>query len=226
MPLNANKVPHTGGSKVTQPTLEPGGYPGRLVQVIDLGLQPQPPYQGQEKPPAYKINLTYELSDEFCVDEEGNEEEDRPRWISEMIPVYPLDSDKAKSTQRYLSMDPNQEHDGDFSLLLSSPVTINLVNNPKGEKVYTNVASLSPMRAKDAAKVPELVNEPVMFSLEEPDLDVFNNLPDFLKEIIKGNLEFAGSPLQKLLNGEEPEAQSGDGEDTDTNTDQGEGPEW
>ena len=75
MGLNAKKVAHTGGSKgPAQEPIEPGTYPVRVAQIIDLGLQPQRPYQGQEKPPAYEIMMTYEFLDEFCLDEDGNAE--------------------------------------------------------------------------------------------------------------------------------------------------------
>ncbi len=64
------------------------------------------------------------------------------------------------------------------------------------------------MRPKDAKKTPDLVNESKFFSLDEPDLEVFLSLPDFLQEKIKGNLEYNGSVLQGLLEGdkEEPKA--------------------
>ena len=41
-----------------------------------------------------------------------------------------------------------------------------------------------------------------MFTLDEPDMDVFSALPEWLQERIKSNLEFKGSPLDKILNGD------------------------
>lgn len=79
MGLNAKKA--AGGSdRVAQEVLEPGVYPARLVQLIDLGVQPQRPFQGKDKPPAQEIMITYEFTDEFLKDEDGNEIEDKPRW--------------------------------------------------------------------------------------------------------------------------------------------------
>ncbi|MOA43842.1 hypothetical protein D3C78_1660410 [compost metagenome] len=57
------------------------------------------------------------------------------------------------------------------------------------------------MRPKDAAKAPELVNPVKVFVLDEPDMEVFLSLPQWLQDKIKGNLEFNGSPLQKALQG-------------------------
>src|SRR6187402_3731535 len=122
MALNANK-PQTGGKKFApQANIEAGVYPARLVQLIDLGLQAQRPYQGKDKAPVQEIMLTYELVDEFMKDEEGKDIEDKPRWVSETLPFHGLFADKAKSTQRYLAFDPKQEYEGDFSKAVGSPI--------------------------------------------------------------------------------------------------------
>ncbi len=186
---------------VEQPNIAAGVYPGRLVQIIDFGLQPQKPYKGQDKAPAHEIGLTYELVDTFMLDEQGNEIEDKPRWISETLPFYGLYADKAKSTQRYLAFDPNQEWGGNFAQAITQPVNVTIVNNKVGEKVYDNVASIAPMRPRDADKCPELKNPPKVFDLDNPDKAVFESFPEWIREKIKGNLNFAGSPLEKMLGG-------------------------
>jgi hypothetical protein len=188
-------------SRVEQPNLEPGTYPGRIVQIIDFGLQPQRPYQGQEKKPCQEIGLTYELVDAFMIDDKGQEIEDKPRWVSESLPFYGLEADKAKSTQRYLAADPTNEHQGDFSKLLTFPVNVLIVNNARGDKVYDNVAGITAMRGRDAEKCPPLKNPAKMFDLDAPDLDVFKSFPKWIQEKIQGNLNYKGSPLQKLLGG-------------------------
>ena len=57
------------------------------------------------------------------------------------------------------------------------------------------------MRKKDADKLDPLVNEAKFFDLQAPDLELYNTLPKWLQEKIASNLEFAGSPLEKLLKG-------------------------
>lgn len=198
MALNAKKAGGAASTRVEQDNLDPGSYPARLVQIIDLGLQPQRPYQGKDKPPMPEIMLTYELVDVFMKDEDGKELEDKPRWISETIPFHNLRAEKAKSTIRYYSFDPNEEFEGDFTKLIGMPITVTVINNKVGEKVYDNVATTSAMRAKDAAKCPDLVNPAKVFTLDEPDMDIFNALPGWLQDKIKGNLEYEGSVLQKL----------------------------
>jgi hypothetical protein len=201
MALNAKKIGNGGGNRTPQANIEPGTYPARLVQIIDLGLQAQRPYQGKDKPPAQEIMLTYELVDTFMVDEKGEELTDKPRWISETLPFYGLYADKAKSTQRYNALDPSGEFDGDFAKAIGQPINVTIVNNAVGDKVYDNIATISAMRPRDADKCPELVNPAKLLDLDAPDLDVFNALPEWLREKIKGNLNYKGSPLEQLLGG-------------------------
>lgn len=214
MGLNAKKMKHTGGNKsgAAQAPIEPGTYPVRVAQVIDLGLQNQRPYQGQEKPPAYELMITYEFLDEFCVDENGNEDEDKPRWLSETLPLRSLQAEKAKSTQRYYALDPNEDLEGDFTQLVGVAANASIVQNAgKGKnvgKVYNNIAALSAMRSKDSAKAPELKNEGKVFDLDDPDVEVFNSLPEWIQDKIKDNLEYAGSELEKALTNGSSEPES------------------
>lgn len=206
MGFNLSKLPrgNGGGDRIAQPILDVGSYPARLVRFIDMGIQPQRPYKGQEKPPAHEVDFTYELLDVFMVDKNGNEVDDKPRWISESFPVYRLEADLAKSTKRYKALDPNMDFDGDMSKLVGQPcmVTISHGENKKDPaRPYENVSNVAVMRAKEAAKAPELVNQPIVFLLDEPDMEVFNKFPGWLQDKLKGNLTYAGSPLQAALEG-------------------------
>lgn len=201
MPLKSNQVPSNGNANRPDP-LEPGTYPARVVQVVDLGLQKQRPYEGQEKDPAYEIRVTYELLDEFMLDEDGNEDHTKPRWIGEDFKILPLHSERAKSTARYLAIDPSRKYDGEWDMVLGWPVMVKIVQKPNKKDpsiVYNNVDGLSSMRPKEAEKAPELVNPPKLFDLGNPDLEIFGSLPNFVQEKVKENLEFEGSPLQALL---------------------------
>lgn len=192
MALNARKVKNNSGPKA--PLIDEGAYPARLQGVVDCGLQPQS-YGGESKKPANEIWTTYELSDEFMPDEDGNPNEEKPRWFSEFVALYNLDSDKARSTKRYYALDPNEEEEGDWAKLIGRPVNVVIVT--KGE--YNNIGGTSAMRPKEAAKLPELVNPSRVFSMDDPDVEVFLSLPNFVQDKIKNGLEFEGSKLDELL---------------------------
>ena len=201
MALNASKIKSTSSNKVEQEVIEPGVYPARIVQILDLGLQAQRPYQGKDKPPANEIMLTYELVDVFMKDKDGKELEDKPRWISETLPLYSIHQEKAKSTQRYLAADPLSVHGGDFTQLVGTPVNVTITHNQNGDRLYVNVAGIAAMRAKDVAKCPELANPAKVFDLDNPDAEIFSSMPEWVQEKIKKNLNYKGSKLEAALGG-------------------------
>ena len=201
--LKASKEQPKSNFKRPDP-LDPGSYPARLVRIYDLGLQPQRDYQGQSKPPAHMISATYELSDEFLKDDDGNDLTDKPRWVSHEFVLRPLTSELANSTKAYKALDPDLEEDGDWVKMLGRPVVVNIVQGKSKKdptKVYENIHSLSVMRKKESDKLPPLVNDAKFFDLNDPDMEVYNSLPKWLQEKIAGNLEFAGSLLEKALAG-------------------------
>lgn len=202
MALNAREYKQESKFKTPDP-LEVGTYPARVVQVISLGMQKQQPYQGQEKDPKDELYVTYELLDEFLVDEEGNELTDKPRWLSETFTMNSLDSDLAKSTKRYMALDPSLTHDGDWAQLIGAACMVTLTQNEgKGKnagKTFNNISSVQTMRTKEALKAPSLVNEGKVFDIDEPDMETFLALPTFLQDKMKSNLNYGGSALEKAV---------------------------
>lgn len=60
----ATMIPSTRVSKrTTYKVIEAGNYPARMVRFIGLGIQPQRAFQGQEKSPAFKCSIQWELYD-------------------------------------------------------------------------------------------------------------------------------------------------------------------
>lgn len=233
MALNAKKVDN--GNRPKAEILDAGAYPARLVQVIDLGVQKQRPYKGEEKDPIQMVYTTYELADEFMKDEDGNDQEDKPRWVSEDFPFHNLEADRAKSTARYFALDPECDEDGDWETLLGNPVLINLTRTEgKGKNAgnfYNNVGGTSSMRKKEVDKLPPLKNSTKFFSTEEPDMEVFMALPKWLQDRIKEGVEFKGSKVEEAIKnykkpeGDDSSDDSSNEDKSDDNTDD-DGEEW
>ena len=198
----ALQAPKTSASKFTpQDNLEPGSYPARVARVYGLGTHPQI-YQGEAKPSKFLLTVVYELVDAFMTDEDGNELEDKPRWVMEKFPLNPLDSVKSKSTIRYLAIDPQAKLEGDWSKVIGMPVSVTIVNNAgKDGRIFDNVGGTTAMRPRDAAKLPDLVNEGFFFDPSEPNIEYFNKIPKFVQDDIRSAIDFPGSKLEALLNG-------------------------
>lgn len=212
MPLNSNELPKSGSPK--QEPMDIGTYPARSVYMIDLGLQDGGEWQEKKKPPVNKIAIGYEFVDEFIKDEDGEAMEGKPRWLTEILPFYSLDADKANSTKRYMALDPKVVHKGAFGKLVDVPCNVTVTHSPnkKTGGVWENISGVSTMRDKDAKKCPALVGEPFVFDFDEPDLEVFERIPPFIQKIIKEGLKFNGSKLYELLGGDAGDAKVEGGE--------------
>lgn len=193
-------------NRVQQAELGVDNYPCRIAQVIELGLHHKDVWdaatnkfqKATDKPPVNMLMVTYEFVTEFMKDEAGNEIEDKPRWLSEDFPLYPLNVELATATKRYLALDKDKKFGGDWAGLAGAPCTVSIAHKKSGKAKIGNVAP--PMKG---FPVPELKNPVKVFDLSEPDMEVFNSLPEWLREKIKSNLEFEGSPLEAILGGAE-----------------------
>ncbi|AXH71969.1 MAG: hypothetical protein [Podoviridae sp. ctbj_2] len=186
---------------VAQELLENGSYPARVVRVVDWGVQPQPPFQGAAKPPAQMISVTYEFPEEFIKDEDGNDVENKPRWLSEAFPLRPLASDLAKSTARSKAIDVEGKFGGDWSQYLGLPCEPVIGFYESKGKKYNTVKSVNPLRKAKAQKLEELQNDAFFFDLQNPDREAFDKLPKWEQAKICSNLNFKGSKLFDILGG-------------------------
>lgn len=224
--MAANKAKSTGGNGNKKRDLCPAGqFPARVVHITDLGLHPKIDYKtnkivGEQ----YKVRITYELLTSFLLDEDGNEMKDKPRWVSENIPISKALGFADAPAQpwygncgivkRYRAISGNPLAAAeDLAVLLGEACSVLIVHeaakNGKTDDegnplVYANIGDVAAdpfsMMGQEA---PALVNTPTMLDLSEPDLAIYEAEPNFVKEMIVKNLEFSGSPLEKLMAGEE-----------------------
>jgi hypothetical protein len=89
-------------------------------------------------------------------------------------------------------------------------------------KEGNEVTNVSTITKRKADKLPPLVNDTQVFLLDDPDMELFESFFDWLKDKIKGNLEFSGSVLEARLNGEEAPkpTDSTDGQDEEETNDE------
>lgn len=195
MPLNMN---NTKPAAKQRQLITDGQHMARIVEVIDLGLQKQRPYQGQEKPPAYEIYVTFEFPNER-IDIQG---ESKPMWKSNTIK---LSSHEMSTCYKwYKKLDPQNKYNGDWSKLVDKECAVLIVHEAgKGKnvgKTFDKIADVMPLMA--GMSVPPLENDPKLFDLGSPNLEVFDSMPSWLQDKIKGNLEYENSKLYRLLNQE------------------------
>lgn len=183
-----------------------GSHVARCYALVDLGTQPQRPFQGEERPPARMVRISFELPTEKMLGTFDEKAKGRP--FSVHVTLKQSLHPKA-NLRRYLEgwrgkkFTPETIATFDPKKLIGLPCRLALVEN--GD--YINVDSISPLGKDDVKKMPKAVNAPVFLSLEpeEFEQEMFNQLSE------KTRAKIAASPEYKIFEGgatagEEPQA--------------------
>lgn len=140
-------------------------------------------FKGGEGEKPFVISKEYTLS----MHEKSNLRKDLKAWRGK-----DFSEDEAKSF--------------DITKLIGVPCMLNIIHQPSkdGSKIYANIAGVTPM--PKGVKCPEQVNQTFILSYDQFDEDLFNELPDFIKDKMKGSLEYAGmkKPHEVISHQEEP----------------------
>lgn len=181
--LNA---PIGGDSNYSNKIAPVGMHLARIYQIIDLGTTEQTGQFGGKK---RKVQILFELPLETAVfDPEKGEQ---PYYARNM---YTL-SMHEKSTLRkdVHSMLGKQLTDNEaktFNIfnLIGRECMVNIIHRPSGDKTYANIQTITPV--PKGMVCPPAVNPPLVFSTQQPDMDVFRSLPEFVQDKIKLSDEF------------------------------------
>lgn len=183
--LNINDYKSSGGGSNYTP--EEGIQKAVIVQVVGLGLQKIPPYKGQEKEPAHKVRITYELIDEVR-DFDGTE---KPLIVSEEFKIS--SDERSNCFKRLNSIDPGMKKTGgDLTKLVGAPVILT-ISHKEGEgkhagKTFTNIDAVTKAKPKDGVDT-DTFNDQFSYTPEAHDDKLWDKLPDFVKEKIQSRLD-------------------------------------
>ena len=172
-----------------------GVHIGRCYSLIDLGTQLTSGQFGEKL--QHKIRVGWELFGEdengqpLTVDVEGKE---MPLTISKS---YTLSLHEKAGLRRDLAAwrgkdFTDEEAKGfDVSKLVGAYCMVNVTTSETNGKTYSNVAGLTPMPAALKNSKPAPVHAHVIFTLDAPDMNVFNGFHEKLQEAIKKSPEWA-----------------------------------
>lgn len=173
------------------PIPEPGAYPARCYQIVDLGTQESGKYEPQRK-----VLISFEL----VGTEVPGRDDHIPFTISTTLGVS---FGKKAALRAFLKMwrgrdlspeELSAEGQGvDFLKLLGAPIMLSVVHNqPEGsERIYANIGALMPVAPKTVTAPGTL--HPVIFALNMPDWGVFEKLPPWLQEKIAKSPEYVAA---------------------------------
>lgn len=187
MSLKANQK--VSSSKKSYPVLAKGTYPARVVQIVDLGVQQEHQYpsdkplywtpDGKKVPeetgnpvlqPRVFINFEFPTK---LFDYDG---EQKPYWVGKEFTVSNDDRSNMYALMEAAGLDPVN---GNIGSLLDKTVQATIGETSGGKAKVTTITAVM-----EGITVPELVNTPVLFDLDEFDTAVYENLPSWLKDKI------------------------------------------
>lgn len=168
-----------------------GSFIGRCYKMIDIGTQPG--FTDQDKPQR-KVFIYWELLE----DEDGEPvlmKDNRPFSVSKKytLSINPKATlRKDLDAWRGIAFKDDEAEAFDITKLLDTYCRIQVTHEEVNGKTYANVSSIGFTKKK-----PEPINDSSWWSVEEPDIDAFDKLPDWIKEKIEQSPEWASYHANK-----------------------------
>lgn len=181
--LNA---PIGGESNYTNKIAPVGMHLARIYQIIDLGTTEQTGQFGGKK---RKVQILFELPLETAVfDQEKGEQ---PFYARNMYTLSMHEkSTLRKDVHSMLGKQLTDDEAKSFNIfnLLGKECMVNIIHKQSGDKTYANIQTITPV--PKGMVCPPAVNPSLVFSTQQPDMEVFRKLPDFVQDKIKLSDEF------------------------------------
>lgn len=167
-----------------------GNYIARCYQMLEIGHVSEV-IMGVPKT-LNKVRIGWELPEELRVF--TAEKGEQPFVISKEYTLSMNEkSNLRKDLKSWRGKDFTEEEAKSFDItkLLSAPCMLNIIHNPSKSdpsRVYEQISGITPL--PKGMKCPAQINKNIVLSYDNFDWDLYNSLPDFLKDKIKSSEEF------------------------------------
>jgi hypothetical protein len=165
-----------------------GNYVARCYSMIEIGTIEEE-FQGEKKK-AHKVRLSFEFPTEQKVFKEENGEQ--PYVLSK---EFTLSMHEKSALRKFLeswrgkSFSEIETKSFDITVLVGKPCMINVIHKEsKNGNVNAVIGSVGAMPKGLAC--PEQINKTQVLSYDNFDTDLFNSLPDFLRDKIKSSAQY------------------------------------
>lgn len=180
----------TGGDFEIAPE---GVFLARCFKMVDVGTQTITSQFGTKD--TRQVYLYFELLE----DDEGEKvrmEDGQPYII---FNSYKLSMHQKSALRKHLEtwrgkkFTEDEAAGFDLSKLLGQACKLQIVhtNSKDGQRTYANISAIMTTKKK-----PEGVNELISFSVEDPDMEVFNDLPEWLQDKIENSPEWTADDTE------------------------------
>lgn len=179
-----------------------GVFIARCFSLIDLGTQITDGQYGRKE--QHKIRIGWELF--------GEEEDGTPLKVDvdgKLMPMtisksYTVSLHEKSGLRRDLAawrgkdFTEEEAKSFDVSKLLGAYCMLNVTESETNGKVYSNVASLTPLPGALKNAKPDAVHSIIVFDLDSPDFELLETFHDKLQEVIKRSPEYADITGKKV----------------------------
>lgn len=179
------------------PVIEEGTYPARVVGLIDLGVHDKLDYKTNEPvvkngvvQKNRKVFITFELPTERIDVEEVS----KPRWVSK---EYTLSFFEKSVLSQLIKACVGSNEIKVLDELIGKSLLINIGITSGGKNKVTGASPVM-----KGMEVGALENPSQVFDMDNPDMAVWERLPQFLQDKIKESHSFADSELNHKLHNE------------------------
>lgn len=168
-----------------------GNYIARCYQMIEIGTV-QEMIMGAPKT-LKKVRIGWELPEETRVF--NSEKGEQPFVISQEFTLSLHEkSNLRKMLASWRGKDFTEEEAKCFDItkLIGIPCMLNVIHKPSKTdptRIYEQIGSVSPL--PKSVKCPPQVNKTLRLEYDSFSLEIFESLPDFIKDKMRGSIEYA-----------------------------------
>lgn len=192
--------------KPEYPRVGEGTYMARVVGVVDVGKHVRKNWKSQEVETDKHGNeivdqlifVNFELPTE-TIEIEG---EDKPRWLSK---EYKVSFFEKSALTALINAVSNGDQLKTLDNMIARPLMLTVGSTSGGKDKVTGVAPMM-----KGMEVPGLANPAQVFDIDDPDMEVWSRLPNFIKEKIQSSVNFADSRLAEKLAEVDPDGTADD----------------
>lgn len=152
--------------------------------VVDLGVQPG---SGIYPDPKHQVYIRFELPTERVKYQRDGVDVEGPMSIGR---TFTASMSEKANLRKFIESwfgkkftSDDAAADFDHSKLLGRFCLLNVTHTEKGQNVYANISNATPIPKGMSAEYPQH-NQSLCYSLDEPDLETFNALPEWLQKKI------------------------------------------
>ena len=183
MPITATNT------QIQRELIPAGNYIARCYQMIEIGTVKET-ILGKEKI-VPKVRIGWELPTELKVF--NNENGEQPCVISKEYTLSMAEKANlriALKSWRGKDFTEDEAKSFDITKLLGVPCMINIIHKTSkdGLKVYEEISGITPI--PKGIECPPQYNKTLLLSYDSFDVEVFNKLPDFIRNKMTGSLEY------------------------------------